>query len=139
MKRFKNLLLLFTFLGLVLIITTPAMAEITVTAKHEVLSEVVGSNGLFEISLDITIQNTSIESLSNVTLEIIGPNLMLEPDTNAVLLDSLPSGLQFQFTWNLTAFQPLFYGLPLHIIGTGTDINGVSVEFFIISEEVVTQ
>jgi len=99
------------------------------------MSQAEGSNG-FDISLSFTIQNSGLELLTDVNLELIDPNLPAEPGTNIYYLGTLPAETDKQFTWNIISGCPLpGQGLPLMLWGKATGTNGQSSEFRIISME----
>ena len=120
-------------ISLLQIKATTVFADTNITAQHQLVSQAEGANG-FDISLSFTIQNSGLESLSNVNLEITDPTVTAEPGTNKLYLVSLPSGAQLEIDWNIIAVTPLLGAeRPLLILGNGTKGNGQSMVFHLIS------
>jgi len=118
---------------LVLVFATQAAAGISVTASHRLVSQTEGSAG-FDISLSLTVQNTGADDLSNVVLEMADPNLIALPGSNTYSLGYLPAKTPMRISWALTSPMPLMdSGLPLIILGRGTDLGGNAVEFSLVS------
>ena len=112
-------------------------ADINLTAQHRLMSQAEGTNG-FDISLSFTIQNSGLELLTDVTLEIVDPNLPAEPGINKYDLGTLPAETDKQFTWNIISSAPFIgKGLPLIILGNGIDGNNQPVKLQIISKGVI--
>lgn len=134
MKRFNRLFIIFG-IGALVAWSVQAKAETAVTATHQVVSMQESEEG-FLVSLGLTIENTSLDLLSDVTLEIIDPMVITLPGAATLSLSYLPQG-SIQVDWDIITLEPLIEaGLPLSIIGKGTDTNGNSVEFLVISEGV---
>ena len=118
-------------------LTNTVFADTNITAQHQLISQAEGLND-FDISLSFTIQNSGLESLSDVTLEITDPTVTAEPGTNKLHLASLPSGAQLQVDWDIISSAPFIgHGLPIIIIGNGIDGNNQPVQFQIISKGVI--
>ena len=133
MKKLKWFLCLAITVIMLYGLTSTVYADTNITARHQLVSQAEGVNG-FVISLSFTIQNPGLESLSDVTLELIDPNLPAEPGTNKYYLGTLPLETEKQFTWDIISGCPLpGQELPLLLWGKGTDANGQPIEFRIIS------
>jgi len=133
MKKSRWSLLLAVTVVMFYSLTTTVFADTNITAQHQLVSQAEGANG-FDISLSFTIQNSGLESLSNVNLEITDPTVTAEPGTNKLYLVSLPSGAQLEIDWNIIAVTPLLGAeRPLLILGNGTKGNGQSMVFHLIS------
>lgn len=118
-------------------LTSTVFSDTNIRSKHQLISQAEGANG-FDISLSFTIQNSGLESLSEVTLEITDPTVTAEPGTNKLHLASLPSVAQLHVDWDITSSAPFIgHGLPLIILGNGIDGNNQPVKFQIISKEVI--
>ena len=118
-------------------LTNTVFADTNITAQHQLISQAEGTNS-FDISLSFTVQNSGLESLSDVTLEIIDPTVTAEPGTNKLHLASLLSEEQLQVDWDIISSAPFIgHGLPLIIIGNGIDGNNQPVQFQIISKGVI--
>ncbi|MBC8549578.1 MAG: hypothetical protein H8D23_07995 [Candidatus Brocadiales bacterium] len=133
MKKIKWFLFLAIAVVMLYGLTSTTFADTNITAQHRLVSQAEGANG-FDISLSLTIQNSGLESLSDVTLEITDPTVTAEPGTNKLYLASLPSGAQLQANWNIIAVTPLLGAeRPLLILGNGTKGSGQSIAFHLIS------
>jgi len=118
-------------------LTSTLFADTNIKAHHRLVSQAEGANG-FDISLSFTVQNSGLEPLSSITLEIIDPNLPAETGTNMYSLGTLPAQTDKQFTWNIISSAPFIgKGLPLIILGNGIDGNNQPVKFQIISKGVI--
>lgn len=136
MKSINRLLITLIAVGVLVATSTPAKAETVLIATHQVVS-IQESEGGFAVSLSLTINNGGVDSISSVTLEIIDPMIMALPGTATLSISSLPVG-STQVNWDITTLNPLIEaGLPLSIIGNGTDSSGNPVEFFVVSEGVI--
>ncbi len=136
MKK-RTLFFIMAGMFLLFIMSNPAVADTAVSVEHQLVSETGTANGM-NISLYLTVRNLGTEALSNVTLELADPMLILtEPDNGSYSLGYLPIDTDVQFYWDVTSATPMIDSLhPLHIMGTGTDAAGQTVEFKVISEVV---
>jgi len=133
MKKSRWSLLLAVTVVMFYCLTTTVFADTDITAQHQLVSQAEGANG-FDISLSFTIQNSGLESLSDVNLELVDPNLPAKPGTNIYYLGNLPAETDKQFTWNIISGCPLpNQKLPLILWSKVTDANGQPLEFGIIS------
>jgi hypothetical protein len=133
MKKSRWSLLLAVTVVMFYCLTTTVFADTDITAQHQLVSQAEGANG-FDISLLFTIQNSGLESLSDVNLELVDPNLPAKPGTNIYYLGNLPAETDKQFTWNIISGCPLpNQKLPLILWSKVTDANGQPLEFSIIS------
>ena len=118
-------------------LTNTVFADTNITAQHQLISQAEGTNG-FDISLSFTIQNSGLEALIDVTMEITDPTITAEPGTNKLHLASLLSEEQLQVDWDIISSAPFIgHGLPIIIIGNGIDGNNQPVQFQIISKGVI--
>lgn len=139
MKKWKNLFLVMVGLCLISGMTNLALADVTVTAQHELEVETVGPDGNYGVSLKFTIENTGSVSLSAVTLEIVDASIQPVPSgsTIEINLGDLPSGVKVPVYWNFSSQLSVSGTIPtIHINGNGTDINRNSIEFTVTSTEV---
>lgn len=102
-----------------------------ITATHRVVGMVDTVDGP-ATALDITVTNGDVASLTGVTLEPMGPMPMLLPG-NGLTLPGLAAGQSVTARWEIVSPMPLFPGMPLHLMGTGTDGAGALVTFGLVS------
>lgn len=109
-------------------------ASVELTATHTIVSETQTAQGSTLTVVNITVTNNSASSLSNISVNPIGPDAIVVPGTSTLTIPALAAGATATVSWNLElAGPPLMPGLPLHLIGTATDQTAQAVNTFVFS------
>jgi hypothetical protein len=120
--------------GFLFSVPTPALAEITVSAQHELISIAETADGI-DFDLFLTLQNSGTESLSDVTLMLLETTFWTRDGVFSV--GYLPEGGTVTRSFIISSASPeQIPGVVLPLLCKGTDDSGALVEFTISSEEV---
>ena len=141
MRKCTNLFLVIVGLCLIFGMANQAMADVSVTAHHELEAETQEARDEFNISLLFTLETSGTESLNNVILEINDSTLpALVGAAHILNIDSLVPGTEIEVNWHIESSQPIVDSMKaIYIEASGTDANGNSIFFTIVSEGVTNE
>ncbi len=120
-------------LGAFFLTAGSAQAGPVLTATHTIVSQQSTSVGT-RVTLHITISNSGMGSLSNVTLNLMDPPSPAGPGSNALAMGNLAAGGTASATWSLSVLGPEMPAMPLMLDASGTDANGNVIHVPVLSE-----
>lgn len=113
---------------------TAAAAAIELSATHTIVSQTQTATGSIQMVVNITVTNNTTQSLSNIAVAPIGPDLITVPNTSSLTIASLAAGAAVTVSWNLELIgPPLMPGLPVQLAGSATDPANQPVQTIIFS------
>ena len=133
MKSLRTLLLIFcvTSLFTISIITMASANELEI--QHS-LSDVTATETGNDVTLEMTITNTGDSALSDISIAMLGPLMIGDPDMQSLSVSSLSAGETSSVSWTISTIilepeEKIAVDLmaPILLDVSATDVNGETV------------
>ena len=133
MKSLRTLLLIFcvTSLFTISIITMASANELEI---QHTLSDVTATETGNDVTLEMTITNTGDSALSDISIAMLGPLMIGDPDMQSLSVSSLSAGETSSVSWTISTIIPepeekiaVDLMAPMLLDVSATDVNGETV------------
>jgi len=133
MKSLRTLLLIFcvTSLFTISIITMASANELEI---QHTLSDVTATETGNDVTLEMTITNTGDSALSDISIAMLGPLMIGDPDMQSLSVSSLSAGETSSVSWTISTIilepeEKIAVDLmaPILLDVSATDVNGETV------------
>lgn len=120
----KNKILTIFIVMFGMLLSTTIVYAGQVAVSHAVIANVSTGSGA-DVSLEVTVTNSTGNSLYNMKFESADLVLRADPGTNILTVGDLPAGASVTLPWRFHIALPEYIPEPnLNIIGSATDANG---------------
>ncbi len=116
-----------------LLLGATAHAGPMLTATHTIVSQQAATGGGTTVTLNITLNNPGTTTLGNVSLHMLDPIFMGNPNNNVIQVGTISAGAAISRRWSLTVPGPGLPPLPLMFDASATDASGAPMRFLLIS------
>ena len=105
MKSLRTLLLIFCVMSLctISIITMASANELEI---QHTLSDVTATETGNDVTLEMTITNTGVAALSDISIAMLGPLMIGDPDMQSLSVSSLSAGETSSVSWTISTIIP---------------------------------
>ncbi|MBT6562899.1 MAG: hypothetical protein HON76_10265 [Candidatus Scalindua sp.] len=133
MKSLRTLLLIFCVMSLctISIITMASANELEI---QHTLSDVTATETGNDVTLEMTITNTGDSALSDISIAMLGPLMIGDPDMQSLSVSSLSAGETSSVSWTISTIilepeEKIAVDLmaPILLDVSATDVNGETV------------
>ena len=133
MKSLRTLLLIFCVMSLctISIITMASANELEI---QHTLSDVTATETGNDVTLEMTITNTGVAALSDISIAMLGPLMIGDPDMQSLSVSSLSAGETSSVSWTISTIIPepeekiaVDLMAPMLLDVSATDVNGETV------------
>jgi len=133
MKSLRTLLLIFCVMSLctISIITMASANELEI---QHTLSDVTATETGNDVTLEMTITNTGDSALSDISIAMLGPLMIGDPDMQSLSVSSLSAGETSSVSWTISTIIPepeekiaVDLMAPMLLDVSATDVNGETV------------
>ena len=133
MKSLRTLLLIFCVMSLctISIITMASANELEI---QHTLSDVTATETGNDVTLEMTITNTGDSALSDISIAMLGPLMIGDPDMQSLSVSSLSAGETSSVSWTISTIIPepeekiaVDLMTPMLLDVSATDVNGETV------------
>ena len=133
MKSLRTLLLIFCVMSLctISIITMASANELEI---QHTLSDVTATETGNDVTLEMTITNTGVAALSDISIAMLGPLMIGDPDMQSLSVSSLSAGETSSVSWTISTIilepeEKIAVDLmaPILLDVSATDVNGETV------------
>ena len=133
MKSLRTLLLIFCVMSLctISIITMASANELEI---QHTLSDVTATETGNDVTLEMTITNTGVAALSDISIAMLGPLMIGDPDMQSLSVSSLSAGETSSVSWTISTIIPepeekiaVDLMAPILLDVSATDVNGETV------------
>jgi uncharacterized membrane protein len=133
MKSLRTLLLIFCVTSLFTISITAKASANELEIQHT-LSDVTATETGNDVTLEMTITNTGVAALSDISIAMLGPLMIGDPDMQSLSVSSLSAGETSSVSWTISTIilepeEKIAVDLmaPILLDVSATDVNGETV------------
>ena len=133
MKSLRTLLLIFCVTSLFTISIIAKVSANELEIQHT-LSDVTATETGNDVTLEMTITNTGDSALSDISIAMLGPLMIGDPDMQSLSVSSLSAGETSSVSWTISTIIPepeekiaVDLMAPMLLDVSATDVNGETV------------
>jgi len=133
MKSLRTLLLIFCVTSLFTISIIAKVSANELEIQHS-LSDVTATETGNDVTLEMTITNTGVAALSDISIAMLGPLMIGDPDMQSLSVSSLSAGETSSVSWTISTIIPepeekiaVDLMAPMLLDVSATDVNGETV------------
>ena len=133
MKSLRTLLLIFCVTSLFTISIIAKVSANELEIQHS-LSDVTATETGNDVTLEMTITNTGVAALSDISIAMLGPLMIGDPDMQSLSVSSLSAGETSSVSWTISTIIPepeekiaVDLMTPMLLDVSATDVNGETV------------
>ena len=133
MKSLRTLLLIFCVTSLFTISIIAKVSANELEIQHT-LSDVTATETGNDVTLEMTITNTGVAALSDISIAMLGPLMIGDPDMQSLSVSSLSAGETSSVSWTISTIIPepeekiaVDLMAPMLLDVSATDVNGETV------------
>ena len=133
MKSLRTLLLIFCVTSLFTISIIAKVSANELEIQHS-LSDVTATETGNDVTLEMTITNTGVAALSDISIAMLGPLMIGDPDMQSLSVSSLSAGETSSVYWTISTIIPepeekiaVDLMAPMLLDVSATDVNGETV------------
>ena len=133
MKSLRTLLLIFCVTSLFTISIIAKVSANELEIQHS-LSDVTATETGNDVTLEMTITNTGDSALSDISIAMLGPLMIGDPDMQSLSVSSLSAGETSSVSWTISTIilepeEKIAVDLmaPILLDVSATDVNGETV------------
>ena len=133
MKSLRTLLLIFCVTSLFTISIIAKVSANELEIQHS-LSDVTATETGNDVTLEMTITNTGVAALSDISIAMLGPLMIGDPDMQSLSVSSLSAGETSSVSWTISTIilepeEKIAVDLmaPILLDVSATDVNGETV------------